>query len=112
VTHAVNATGGTITSAGLVLAGTFGVLALSAGNGPGAAQFQAIGLGLAFGILMDAFLVRTLLIPSTVVLLGRLTWWPSKLSHRAVDAASAVGRPGASPVPVASRPDQEAGAMS
>src|ERR1019366_10384273 len=81
VTHAVNATGTTVTSAGLVLAGTFAVLVLSAGSGPGSEQFQAIGLGLAFGILMDTFLVRTLLIPSTVVILGRWNWWPSRMSR-------------------------------
>jgi putative drug exporter of the RND superfamily len=81
VTRAVNATGSTITSAGLVLAGTFAVLAVAAGNSPGADQVQAIGVGLALGILMDTFLVRTLLIPSTVVLLGRFNWWPSRLSR-------------------------------
>jgi RND superfamily putative drug exporter len=32
---------------------------------------------LALGVLMDAFLVRTLLVPSTVALLGRWNWWPS-----------------------------------
>jgi MMPL family protein len=35
---------------------------------------------LALGILMDTFLVRTLLVPSTVVLLGRWNWWPSHMS--------------------------------
>ena len=81
VTRAVNATGSTITSAGLVLAGSFAVLVVAAGNSPGADQVQAIGVGLALGILMDTFLVRTLLIPSTVVLLGRFNWWPSRLSR-------------------------------
>jgi RND superfamily putative drug exporter len=81
VTRAVNATGSTITSAGLVLAGSFGVLVVAAGNSPGAEQVQAIGVGLALGILMDTFLVRTLLIPSTVALLGRFNWWPSRLSR-------------------------------
>jgi RND superfamily putative drug exporter len=37
----------------------------------------------AAGILMDTFLIRTLLIPALVVLLGRWNWWPSRLSRRA-----------------------------
>jgi RND superfamily putative drug exporter len=60
-----------------VLAGSFIVLTLAAGSG--SSQVRDIGLGLALGILMDTFLVRTLLVPSTVVLLGRWNWWPSKL---------------------------------
>jgi RND superfamily putative drug exporter len=80
VTRALSATGSTITSAGLVLAGTFLVLTLVAGGGSGGSQIRDIGLGLALGILMDTFLVRTLLVPSTVVLLGRWNWWPSKMS--------------------------------
>jgi RND superfamily putative drug exporter len=68
-----------VTSAGLVLAGTFGVLVLSVGNSPGAEQFRAIGVGLGVGVLMDTFLVRTLLIPSTAMLLGCANWWPSRL---------------------------------
>lgn len=75
---ALNATGSTVTSAGMVLAGSFAVLALAQlGN----AQVEEIGFGLALGILMDTFLVRTLLVPSAVVLLDKWNWWPSKLSH-------------------------------
>lgn len=77
VASAIGATGSTVTSAGLVLAGTFAVLGFSSG---GNAQVQEIGFGLALGILMDTFLVRTLLVPSIVVLLGRYNWWPSKLA--------------------------------
>jgi RND superfamily putative drug exporter len=69
-----------VTSAGLVLAGSFIVLTFAAGSGSGASQVRDIGLGLALGILMDTFLVRTLLVPSTVVLLGKWNWWPSKIS--------------------------------
>ncbi len=76
VRRAVEATGTTVTSAGLILAGTFGVLTAT-----GNTQVKEIGLGLAAGILLDTFFVRTLLVPSTVVLLGRWNWWPSKLSH-------------------------------
>jgi putative drug exporter of the RND superfamily len=82
VARALSATGTTVTSAGLVLAGTFIVFGLVAGSGAGGSQFRDIALGLAFGILMDTFLVRTLLVPSTVVLLGRWNWWPSRMSRR------------------------------
>jgi len=80
VAKALSVTGTTVTSAGMVLAGTFLVLALVGGTGKGgSSQVLDIGIGLALGILMDTFLVRTLLVPSTVVLLGRWNWWPSKL---------------------------------
>ncbi len=81
VVRAVGASGPTITSAGLVLAGTFLVLAVTAGGQPGGSQIRDIGLGLALGILMDTFLVRSLLVPSTVSLLGRWNWWPGKLTE-------------------------------
>jgi putative drug exporter of the RND superfamily len=80
VTRAIGVTGTTVTSAGLVLAGTFVVFGLVAGGQSGGSQFRDIALGLALGILMDTFLVRTLLVPSTVVLLGRWNWWPSRLT--------------------------------
>ncbi len=80
VTRALQATGTTVTSAGLVLAGSFIVLTIVAGSGPGNQQVRDIGVGLALGIVMDTFGVRTLLVPSTVVLLGRWNWWPSKMS--------------------------------
>ena len=80
VVRAIGATGPTVTSAGLILAGTFGVFAL-AGGGIMNGQLQSIGLGLAVGVLLDTFVVRTLLVPSIVVLLGRLNWWPSRLSQ-------------------------------
>jgi len=78
VTRALEHTGSTVTSAGLVLAGTFGVFALVVGGQPGGSTYQGILASLAIGILMDAFLVRTLLVPSTVALLGRWNWWPSR----------------------------------
>jgi RND superfamily putative drug exporter len=78
VVKAISRTGSTVTSAGLILGGTFAVFAIVSG-GSGGSSFQPIGFGLAFGILMDTFLVRTLLVPSTVMLLGRWNWWPSRL---------------------------------
>jgi RND superfamily putative drug exporter len=38
-------------------------------------------VGLALGVLMDTFIVRTVLVPCTVILLGRWNWWPSALSR-------------------------------
>jgi RND superfamily putative drug exporter len=75
VAKAVGITGTTVTSAGLILAGTFTVLGIVGGN----EQVQQIGFSVAFAILLDTFFVRTLLVPSIVALLGRWNWWPSKL---------------------------------
>jgi len=97
VARAVGVTGTTVTSAGLVLAGTFGVLALVAGGGSGGSQIRDIGIGLALGILMDTFLVRTLLVPSTVVLLGRWNWWPSRMSRADRQIPGATSGPAGTP---------------
>jgi RND superfamily putative drug exporter len=92
VAKAIGVTGTTVTSAGLVLAGTFAVFAIVGGSGSGGAQFRAIGYGIALGVLMDTFVVRTVLVPCTVVLLGRWNWWPSKLHMDApVTGTDAVG---------------------
>jgi putative drug exporter of the RND superfamily len=103
---ALSRTGTTVTSAGLVLAGTFLVLTLVAGSGSGGSQIRDIGLGLALGVLMDTFLVRTLLVPSTVVLLGRWNWWPSPMcrsDHSQTLAAPAPPAP-APPAPAPPAP--------
>ena len=96
---ALERTGSTITSAGLVLAGTFGVFAVVVARTPGGAVYRDILASLAIGILMDAFLVRTLLVPATVALLGRWNWWPSRHGH-----AAQVSRPGGAPVREANSP--------
>src|SRR6185312_3230441 len=102
VGRALSVTGTTVTSAGLVLAGTFGVLAIVGSGSAGAQNVRTIvnvGVGLALGVLMDTFLVRTLLVPSAVVLIGRWNWWPSAL-YRMRPAATP-----ASPTTPAAPPD-------
>jgi RND superfamily putative drug exporter len=76
ITKAIGITGTTVTSAGLILAGTFTILGIVGGN----TQVEQIGFGVAFAILLDTFFVRTLLVPSIVAMLGRRNWWPSELS--------------------------------
>jgi RND superfamily putative drug exporter len=95
VQRAVGMTGTTISTAGLVLGGTFAVLGLAGGGTSGGAEIQQIGFGVAAGVFMDTFIIRTLLVPSAVVLLGRWNWWPSKLSlppaAPGVEEGAAVG---------------------
>lgn len=67
-------TGGVITSAGLVLAATFAALAVIP------ILFLAqIAFIVAFGVLLDTFIVRSLLVPALATDIGRKIWWPSKL---------------------------------
>jgi putative drug exporter of the RND superfamily len=74
VTTALHATGTSVTSAGLVLAATFAVAAVSGST----SQIRQLTTAISLGILMDTFLVRTLLVPTTVAVLGRWNWWPSR----------------------------------
>ena len=103
VARALSVTGTTVTSAGLVLAGTFAVFAVVGGRGSGGSQIVDVGLGLAVGVVMDTFVVRTVLVPCTVVLLGKWNWWPSKLSVESASpdsvaaSADALGLSGSAP---------------
>jgi putative drug exporter of the RND superfamily len=83
VTIALERTGGVITSAGLVLAATFGVLMAV----PLEALFQ-IGFVVALGLLADTFLVRALLVPALAVWLGERNWWPGPTSVKSGDRSS------------------------
>ena len=69
-----------ITSAGIVLAGTFSVLAVL----PLVALTQ-IGITVAFGVLLDTFVVRSILVPALTWELGERTWWPRPLARRRPD---------------------------
>ena len=75
------ATGGVITSAGIVLAGTFAAL----GTLP-LVFITEIGFAVAFGVLLDTFVVRSVLVTALNLDVGRWIWWPSRL-HRKRDVA-------------------------
>jgi RND superfamily putative drug exporter len=83
-------TGGVITSAGIVLAGTFSVLAVL----PLVALTQ-IGVTVAFGVLLDTFVVRSILVPALTFELGDRVWWPSALwrGRRGAPASARDARP-------------------
>lgn len=88
---ALRTTGGVIASAGVVLAATFGVLASLP-----LVMLAEMGILVAVGVLLDTFLVRTYLVTSASVLLGRKVWWPGALS-----------KPPAAPLPGAGQGDRE-----
>ncbi len=71
------ATGGVITSAGFVLAGTFAVLATIPST-----FLTELGFAVAFGILLDTIIVRSVLVTALNLDLGRWMWWPSKLAAK------------------------------
>jgi RND superfamily putative drug exporter len=84
VLRALSATGGVITSAGVLLAAVFatlGVLPL--------VVLAQLGVVIGIGVLLDTLLVRTVLVPSLVVLLGERFWWPRRVSGAAVPARHA-----------------------
>jgi RND superfamily putative drug exporter len=83
-------TGGVITSAGIVLAGTFSVLALLP-----LVFLTEIGFVIAFGVLLDTFIVRSVLVPALVLDIGPRIWWPSRLAREEPHDDEEPGEPGA-----------------
>ena len=79
VTKGVTVTGSVITSAGIVLAATFAVL----GALP-LVPLAQLGFAVAFGVLLDTIIVRSVLVPALVHTIGPKVWWPSKLQHEKV----------------------------
>ena len=79
IRRALAVTGGVISSAGIVLAGTFSVLAVLP-----LTFLTELGFVVAFGVLLDTFLVRSVLVPAVALSLGDRFWWPSALSRAPV----------------------------
>jgi RND superfamily putative drug exporter len=69
-------TGGVITSAGIVLAGTFSVLAVLP-----LVFLTELGFTIAFGVLLDTLVVRSVLVPALVFAIGPRVWAPSRLAR-------------------------------
>jgi putative drug exporter of the RND superfamily len=77
VIKGLTATGSVITSAGVVLAATFGVLGILP-----LVFLAELGFAVAFGVLLDTILVRSILVPALVHDIGPKVWWPSKLQSK------------------------------
>ncbi|MFE9816004.1 MMPL family transporter [Streptomyces sp. NBC_00236] len=86
VVSGLAATGAVITSAGLVLAGTFAAL----GTLP-VVVFAEIGFAVALGVLLDTFVVRSVLVTSLFLDIGPRVWWPSRAAHEDGAAAREAG---------------------
>jgi RND superfamily putative drug exporter len=91
------ATGGVITSAGVVLAATFAVF----GTIP-VVVFTEIGIAVAVGVLLDTFIVRSVLVTALTLDFGRWMWWPGKLA--ATPDAAFDGQRSAATAPVGRGP--------
>ena len=87
VLRGVRATGPVITSAGLILAGTFASLSTLP-----VVLLLELGLSVAFGVLVDTFLVRTVFVPAITLLAGDRAWWPSRLKVRPFRAGARGAR--------------------
>src|SRR5207245_2623166 len=98
LTRAIGITGTTVTAAGVILAGAFVVLGLAGGS----SQTQELGFSIAFSVVLDTFFVRTLLVPSIAMLLGRWNWWPAQLSRPAPLSASRLRPPRSASAPAPS----------
>jgi uncharacterized membrane protein YdfJ with MMPL/SSD domain len=66
-------TGGIITAAGVIMAIAFGALLLSE-----TPALNEIGFFLSFSVLFDTFVMRSLVVPAMMAILGRWAWWPTK----------------------------------
>ena len=75
VIKGLTVTGSVITSAGIVLAATFGVLGILP-----LVFLAELGFAVAFGVLLDTIIVRSILVPALVHEIGPKVWWPSKLA--------------------------------
>jgi uncharacterized membrane protein YdfJ with MMPL/SSD domain len=69
-------TGGVITTAGVVLAGTFAALTQIPRVG-----ITEVGTAVALGVLLDTLLVRTVLVPASLLTIGERVWWPGRRHH-------------------------------
>jgi RND superfamily putative drug exporter len=77
VRYGIVKSAGVVTSAALVMISVFTGFVFG-----GLLEIKQVGLGLAFGIFVDAFIIRVVILPSLMTLLGQANWWPSRIPAR------------------------------
>jgi uncharacterized membrane protein YdfJ with MMPL/SSD domain len=77
VAHAIKSTAGPVTSAAVVMVAVFAIFATL-----GALEFKQLGVGLAAAILLDAMIIRAVLLPATMTVLGEANWYLPRFLHR------------------------------
>lgn len=94
VSHGIKTTAGTVTSAAIIMVAVFAEFATQSGL-----EMQQMGVGLAFAIFVDATIIRGVLLPATMKVLGERNWylprwlqWLPELDHEGTGAASKPGR--------------------
>jgi RND superfamily putative drug exporter len=86
VAHGITTSAGTVTSAAIVMVGVFGIFATLS-----VIDMKQLGIGLAAAILLDATIIRAVVLPSLMTLLGNANWWAPRFLRRAprpVEAAT------------------------
>jgi RND superfamily putative drug exporter len=87
VGHAIKSTAGPVTSAAVVMVAVFAIFATL-----GALEFKQLGVGLAAAILIDATLIRVVLLPATMAVLGDANWYLPRFMHRAARPRAAAAQ--------------------
>jgi uncharacterized membrane protein YdfJ with MMPL/SSD domain len=96
VAHGIKSTAGVVTSAATVMVGTFGVFAILP-----VIDMKEMGIGLAAAVLIDATIIRAVLLPATMKLLGDWNWYLPKWLEWLPTLDHGAGAPEAKPVPAA-----------
>lgn len=85
VSDGISRSAGIVTSAAIVMVSVFAIFATLS-----LIEFKQLGLGLALAVLLDAFVIRGVVLPALMTMLGRGNWWPSKLPTASVEPVEAV----------------------
>ncbi len=88
IARGITESAGTVTSAAVIMVSVFAIFILGHGI-----EFKQLGVGLSTAVLIDALIIRALVLPAALTLLGRRTWWPSQPQPGRHTAAAAERQP-------------------